>query len=110
MGEPLLIIGVFVSLSMLLPLAFPCTPTNCYIKQGETVPYCPEGTSTNIRCFELHRPVPCCFFALVLLSSALLREWCSAVLQLWWKHVLMELTVGLHCRWTCGTSLPSLYW
>ncbi len=49
MGEPLLIIVVFVSLSMLLPLAFPCTPTNCYIKQGDSKPYCPEGTSSNIR-------------------------------------------------------------
>ncbi|KAL3159050.1 hypothetical protein ABBQ32_011048 [Trebouxia sp. C0010 RCD-2024] len=49
MGEPLLIIAIFVSLSMLLPLAFPCTPTNCYIKQGDTKPYCPEGTSSNIR-------------------------------------------------------------
>ena len=49
MGEPLLIIGIFVSLSMLLPLAFPCTPTNCYIKQGDSKPYCPEGTSSNIR-------------------------------------------------------------
>lgn len=49
MGEPLLIIVIFVSLSMLLPLAFPCTPTNCYIKQGDSKPYCPEGTSSNIR-------------------------------------------------------------
>lgn len=49
MGEPLLIIAIFVSLSMLLPLAFPCTPTNCYIKQGDSKPYCPEGTSSNIR-------------------------------------------------------------
>ena len=56
MGEPLLIIAIFVSLSMLLPLAFPCTPTNCYIKQGDSKPYCPEGTSSNIRstcCFAL---------------------------------------------------------
>ena len=49
MGEPMLIIAIFVSLSMLLPLAFPCTPTNCYIKQGDSKPYCPEGTSSNIR-------------------------------------------------------------
>ena len=49
MGEPLLIIVIFVSLSMLLPLAFPCTPTKCYIKQGDSKPYCPEGTSSNIR-------------------------------------------------------------
>lgn len=49
MGEPLLIIAIFVSLSMLLPLAFPCTPSNCYIKQGDSKPYCPEGTSSNIR-------------------------------------------------------------
>lgn len=49
MGEPVVLIGIFVTLSMLLPLAFPCTPTNCYIRQGETVPYCPEGTSFNIR-------------------------------------------------------------
>lgn len=49
MGEPVVLIGIFVTLSMLLPLAFPCTPTNCYIRQGETVPYCPEGTSSNVR-------------------------------------------------------------
>lgn len=53
MGEPLLIIVIFVSLSMLLPLAFPCTPTNCYIKQGDSKPYCPEGTSSNIRYISL---------------------------------------------------------
>lgn len=49
MGEPLVIIAIFVSLSMLLPLAFPCTPTNCYIEQGDSRPYCPEGTSSNIK-------------------------------------------------------------
>ena len=49
MGEPILIIAIFVSLSMLLPLAFPCTPTNCYIEQGGSQPHCPEGTSSNIK-------------------------------------------------------------
>ena len=56
MGEPMLIIVIFVSLSMLLPLAFPCTRTNCYIKQGDTKPYCPEGTSSNIRCAATSPP------------------------------------------------------
>ena len=48
-GEPLVLISIFVTLGMLLPLAFPCTPTECYIKQGDTAPYCPEGTSTSIK-------------------------------------------------------------
>lgn len=62
MGEPLLIIAIFVSLSMLLPLAFPCTPSNCYIKQGDSKPYCPEGTSSNIRS-------TCCFAFVLQLKS-----------------------------------------
>ena len=44
-----MLISIFVTLGMLLPLAFPCTPTECYIKQGDTAPYCPEGTSTSIK-------------------------------------------------------------
>ena len=48
-AEPLLLISIFITLGMLLPLAFPCTPTDCYIKQGDTAPYCPEGTSSSIK-------------------------------------------------------------
>ena len=39
-----------------------CTPTNCYVRQGETVPYCPEGTSSNIRSGLLHC-ILCCLRA-----------------------------------------------
>lgn len=44
-----MLISIFVTMGMLLPLAFPCTPTECYIKQGDTAPYCPEGTSSSIK-------------------------------------------------------------
>ena len=36
--EPLLIITIFVTLGMLLPLAFPCTPTSCVMREGEARP------------------------------------------------------------------------
>ena len=47
--EPLVIITVFVSLGMLLPLAFPCTPTSCVIREGESQPYCPPGVTTHVK-------------------------------------------------------------
>ncbi|KAK9804251.1 hypothetical protein WJX72_003440 [[Myrmecia] bisecta] len=49
MAEPCLLMAIFVTLGMLLPLAFPCTPTLCTIKQGETMPDCPEGASSHIK-------------------------------------------------------------
>ena len=47
--EPLLIIAVFVTLGTLLPLAFPCTPTSCVIREGESEPYCPPGVTTHVK-------------------------------------------------------------
>ncbi|KAK9840815.1 hypothetical protein WJX81_006821 [Elliptochloris bilobata] len=49
MAEPCLLMGAFVTLGMLLPLAFPCTPTQCYIEQGQTQPVCPPGVSPNVQ-------------------------------------------------------------
>lgn len=43
MAEPCVLIIVFVTLGMLLPLFFPCTPTQCVVLQGETTPICPDG-------------------------------------------------------------------
>ena len=50
MAEPCLLMALFVTLGMLLPLAFPCTPTQCYIEQGQTQPVCPPGISPNVQC------------------------------------------------------------
>jgi hypothetical protein len=50
MAEPCLLMALFVTLGMLLPLAFPCTPTQCYIVQGATAPVCPPGVSPNVQC------------------------------------------------------------
>ena len=50
MAEPCLLIVIFVTLGMMLPLFFPCTPTQCVIIQGETKPLCPDGTSSQIKC------------------------------------------------------------
>lgn len=49
MAEPCLIIAVFVTLGMLLPLAFPCTPTSCVMRQGSAAPDCPPGVTTHVR-------------------------------------------------------------
>jgi chloride channel 7 len=49
MAEPLVLIAVFVTLSTVLPLFFPCTPTQCVVIQGESTPVCPEGTPPRIQ-------------------------------------------------------------
>ncbi|KAL4443355.1 hypothetical protein ABPG75_011092 [Micractinium tetrahymenae] len=49
MAEPCLLIVIFVTLGMMLPLFFPCTPTQCVIIQGETTPLCPDGTPDQIK-------------------------------------------------------------
>lgn len=49
MMEPCILIILFVTLGMILPLFFPCTPTQCVIIQGETMPVCPEGISPDPR-------------------------------------------------------------
>lgn len=49
MAEPCLLIIIFVTLGMMLPLFFPCTPTECVIIQGETTPLCPDGTPDQIK-------------------------------------------------------------
>lgn len=41
--------ALFVTLGMLLPLAFPCTPTHCTIKPGDTTPTCPPGESQHMQ-------------------------------------------------------------
>ena len=49
MAEPLVIIAVFVTLGMLLPLAFPCTPTSCVMREGESEPFCPPGVTSHVK-------------------------------------------------------------
>jgi len=49
MMEPLILIVLFVTLGMIMPLFFPCTPTQCVIIQGETTPVCPQGISPDPR-------------------------------------------------------------
>ena len=49
MAEPCILIIVFVTLGTLLPLFFPCTPTQCVVIQGESTPVCPEGTPPRIQ-------------------------------------------------------------
>ena len=49
MAEPLILIALFVTLGTVLPLFFPCTPTQCVIIQGESTPVCPEGTPPRIQ-------------------------------------------------------------
>lgn len=49
MLEPCVLIVVFVTLGMILPLFFPCNPTQCVIIQGESTPVCPEGTPPRIQ-------------------------------------------------------------
>ncbi|KAK9853352.1 hypothetical protein WJX84_009701 [Apatococcus fuscideae] len=49
MVEPCVLIGLFVTFGMLLPLAFPCRPTQCYMRPGEDVPICPEGTPDHLQ-------------------------------------------------------------
>uniref|UniRef100_A0A1D2A2N7 Chloride channel protein n=1 Tax=Auxenochlorella protothecoides TaxID=3075 RepID=A0A1D2A2N7_AUXPR len=43
MAEPCILIMLFVTMGMILPLFFPCTPTQCVVLQGETTPICPDG-------------------------------------------------------------------
>lgn len=49
MAEPLILIALFVTIGTILPLFFPCTPTQCVIIQGESTPVCPEGTPPRIQ-------------------------------------------------------------
>jgi chloride channel 7 len=49
MMEPCVLIVLFVTLGTLLPLFFPCTPTQCVVIQGESTPVCPEGTPPRIQ-------------------------------------------------------------
>lgn len=49
MAEPMAIIAVFVTLGMLLPLAFPCTPTSCVMREGESEPFCPQGVTSHVK-------------------------------------------------------------
>ena len=49
MVEPCVLMGLFVTFSMLLPLAFPCRPTQCYMRPGDDVPICPEGTPDHLQ-------------------------------------------------------------
>lgn len=49
MLEPCVLIVFFVTITTVLPLFFPCTPTQCIIIQGESTPVCPEGTPPRIQ-------------------------------------------------------------
>ena len=48
MAEPCILIVVFITISTIAPLFFPCVPTQCVIVQGESTPVCPEGTPPRI--------------------------------------------------------------
>ena len=50
MAEPCLLMALFLTAGMALPLAFPCTPSQCVIAQGETQPTCPPGTPAHVQC------------------------------------------------------------
>lgn len=41
MAEPIAIIVLFTTLGMLLPLFFPCTPTQCIVQKGDAPMHCP---------------------------------------------------------------------
>lgn len=47
--EPCVLIVVFTTIGTILPLFFPCLPTQCVIIQGESKPVCPEGTPPRIQ-------------------------------------------------------------
>ena len=47
--EPCVLIVVFTTVGTILPLFFPCLPTQCVIIQGESKPVCPEGTPPRIQ-------------------------------------------------------------
>lgn len=47
--EPCVLIAVFTTVGTILPLFFPCLPTQCVIIQGESKPVCPEGTPPRIQ-------------------------------------------------------------
>lgn len=49
MAEPCILMGLFVTAGMLLPLAFPCRASQCVIEQGATTPICPPGTSQHVQ-------------------------------------------------------------
>lgn len=49
MMEPCILIIVFITIGTILPLFFPCVPTQCVIIQGESTPVCPEGTPPRIQ-------------------------------------------------------------
>jgi len=49
MMEPCILIVVFITIGTILPLFFPCVPTQCVIIQGESTPVCPEGTPPRIQ-------------------------------------------------------------
>ena len=49
MMEPCALIVLFVTLGMVLPLFFRCTPTQCVIMQGTTKPICPESMAEPVR-------------------------------------------------------------
>jgi hypothetical protein len=50
MAEPCLLMALFLSAGMALPLAFPCTPSQCVIAQGASKPVCPAGTPAHVQC------------------------------------------------------------
>ncbi|KAK9806419.1 hypothetical protein WJX73_004486 [Symbiochloris irregularis] len=52
MAEPCILMALFVTLGMFLPLAFPCVPTSCFIQQGQAQPVCPAGTTDVQRVVE----------------------------------------------------------
>lgn len=49
MAEPCILIVLFATINTVLPLFFPCSPTQCVVIQGESTPVCPEGTPPRIQ-------------------------------------------------------------
>ena len=100
-AEPCILAALFVTLSMLLPLAFPCTPTHCVIVQGQTEPTCPPGESQHMRCAPQSAAGLGCAphtRTLLLLGQHVSRCSATAVRQAWLAHRCTGAGT-LHSRW-----------
>ena len=93
MAEPCILAGLFITLSMLLPLAFPCTPTHCIIVQGEDLPRCPAGESDHMR------------YVAIRVSSG--DCWAGAFDHMW-LPMSLQVSAGQRSLATCGWRLLML--
>jgi hypothetical protein len=107
MAEPCLLMALFVTLGMLLPLAFPCTPTQCYIVQGETAPVCPPGVSPNVQCAPaLGRGAPLSLRR----SWVCMGPWLGSARQTKTGCHGMKLPAGRPRRRTCAANTIAAIW